>query len=1335
MRNGFAPYDMLTGVVTIAAHKNLSAAVKSDGTVWWWGEGISTTGATQAPFSGAISVGLGSNAVDPSDTTIFVLKNDGTVQWYGANTSSSGQVSGLSGIVGLATDDGTQVALKNDGTVWSWGYDSSHLSSATQISGLSNVSAIWANNGQRLARKSDGTFCYINNGATVTGFSGVTVTSAAIGVGQYLAAKSDGTISAWGSNTYGQLGNGNYTDSSTPVAVSEISVSDTTPPSGPANLLATYVGPVSLRLTWNAAPDNVAVTQYQVFRGTTTVGTTTTTSMMVTGLSASTSYNFTVRACDASGNWSQPSLPLSVMTSPSLAAGANHSLAVRMDGSVWSWGLFTSGQLGAIVGNGQYSPVPGMVTGLNSGFAQVAAGISHSLALKTDGTVYAWGDNTYGEVGDGTWTQRWTPVQVKTNSSTYLTGVIAIGAHRNSSAAVKSDGSVWLWGAPNFTLPVSTPFSDAMSVGLGRLSGYDEIYVLKKDGTVWWRGYNPWGSSEYDWETDTWYWVGCDVECSTISGLSGIVALATDDDYQMALKNDGTVWVWGNNENHSDNAYQIGGLTAIVGIAAQNGHRFAWRSDGTVYAWGNNSNGQIGNGNTSTLYSPTLVTNWASGGVIPKSFAVGDNFTLAVMSNATVKASGQNTYGQLGNNSTTQSTTPVVINGLSAGDGSAPSIPINLQASFIGPVSVRLTWDASTDNVGASQYRVFRGATAMGISPTNFMLVTGLSASTTYSLTVQAGDAEGNWSPVSFPLMVTTGPTLAAGANHSVAVKPDGSVWAWGRNDSYQTGDLSTPLNRTTPVAVSGLTGGIAQLAAGDNHTLALKNDGTVWSWGDPGHQQLGSGASAGIVAPVKLWPLSSTPILSGVVAIAARHNVSAAVKSDGSVWWWGESISDGAKSAGFTGAVAVTLGLLPGTIFVLKNDGTVWWSGSWSTSEYDEESDTWYTYSGYTDNAPVSGLSSVVAISAGDGGQFALKSDGTVWVISAGFGPTATASQDGRFSNIISIVSGQWNRFLSKSDGSVYVWGENGSGQLGDGTYISRAPTLTANWAGAKGFGLGNNHSLAIMSDGTIQASGLNTYGQLGNNSTTQSNVPVFVSGFGGGNADATPPTAPTNLQASNVTSTSLTLSWTAATDNVGVTGYQIFKGNTSIATPTGLSQSVTGLDLSSSSITFTVRARDAAGNWSGNTGITVGYNDTIAPTAPPQPAYAELTDRSVTIFWGPATDNVGVTQYEVFRKNNTSQVTISLGTTTQRVFLDTGLTPSNGYTYTVVAYDAKPNTSPASPPLSVTTSASLNADDDTDGIPNAVESVLGTATNSAATVVSPTSSAVNQNVHRPTP
>jgi alpha-tubulin suppressor-like RCC1 family protein len=294
---------------------------------------------------------------------------------------------------------------------------------------------------------------------------------------------------------------------------------------------------------------------------------------------------------------------------------AHHSLALKSDGTVWAWGRGSYGELGDGTNKDHKSPV--QVSGLSDVIA-ISAGGGHSLALKSDGTVWAWGHNIYGQLGDGTTTSRSTPVQVLTSEGVGLSGVIAISSGYDNCFVLKSDGTVWAWGDNTFwalgdgtrVQYRSTPVQVLTSEGVGLSgviaisSGNDHCLVLKSDGTVW-----AWGRSEMGQLGDGMTTYGHSPV--QVSGLSGVVAIVAGQFHSLALKGDGTVWAWGQNEygrlgdgttTDRSTPVQVSGLSGVVAIVAGQFHSLALKNDGTVWAWGYNHAGQLGDG-TITLYA------------------------------------------------------------------------------------------------------------------------------------------------------------------------------------------------------------------------------------------------------------------------------------------------------------------------------------------------------------------------------------------------------------------------------------------------------------------------------------------------------------------------------------------------------------------------------------------------------------------------------------------------------------------------------------------------------------------------------------------------------------
>ncbi len=332
-----------------------------------------------------------------------------------------------------------------------------------------------------------------------------------------------------------------------------------------------------------------------------------------------------------------------------VSAGLCHSLAVGNDGTVWAWGWNDQGQLGN--GTAKDSHVPVQVKdssgkGRLEGIVAVSAGFSHSLALANDGTVWAWGSNTSGQLGDKTATDRTLPVQVKDSSGEgKLEGIVAISAGDVHSLALSNDGTVWAWGANNHgqlgdetTDDRSKPMQVKDSSGGSQLGGIKGVsagfyhsLAVGNDGFVW-----AWGRNDYgqlgDWTTEDRSKPVQVKDSPSGSQLGGIKSVSAGVYHSLALGDDGSVWAWGNNEHgqlddetsgdetlddetiddrckpvqvkYGSGTDSLGGIKAISSCGE---HSLAVGNDGSVWAWGRNHWGQLGDGTTADRGSPVRV--------------------------------------------------------------------------------------------------------------------------------------------------------------------------------------------------------------------------------------------------------------------------------------------------------------------------------------------------------------------------------------------------------------------------------------------------------------------------------------------------------------------------------------------------------------------------------------------------------------------------------------------------------------------------------------------------------------------------------------------------------
>jgi alpha-tubulin suppressor-like RCC1 family protein len=298
-----------------------------------------------------------------------------------------------------------------------------------------------------------------------------------------------------------------------------------------------------------------------------------------------------------------------------------HGLEVRSDGTVWAWGDNRVGQLGDGTTTGRLAPV--QVTGL-TGVTQVAGGCTHSLALRSDGTVWAWGDNRFGTLGRGTITG----VEATAAPVSGLAGVTKIAAGCGFSLALRSDGSVWAWGYNSVgQLGIGGTASSAVPVKITALSqvtgisaGWDSSAAVVAGGASVW----AWGGNDNGQLGDGTLAGRTTPVRVTQIGTVHIAGVAVGGafeggEFAAVLGTDGSVWAWGNDTlGQLGNApasspvtrpvNTIGAGSGITQISAGLVNMVALRSDGTVLDWGNNSQGELGNGTTTSVAGPVRVT-------------------------------------------------------------------------------------------------------------------------------------------------------------------------------------------------------------------------------------------------------------------------------------------------------------------------------------------------------------------------------------------------------------------------------------------------------------------------------------------------------------------------------------------------------------------------------------------------------------------------------------------------------------------------------------------------------------------------------------------------------
>lgn len=594
----------------------------------------------------------------------------------------------------------------------------------------------------------------------------------------------------------------------------------------------------------------------------------------------------------------------------------------------------------------------------------------------------------------------------------------------------------------------------------------------------------------------------------------------------------------------------------------------------------------------------------------------------------------------------------------SAPDTVAPTAPTGLAGTAAGAAMVNVAWTPSTDDVGVAGYRIFRNG--MDVTPSYPALIGtsvtdyGVVPSTTYTYVVEAFDHQAHVSAASSAITVTTpaqvdttpptAPTnfSVTGADHAATVSWNpstdnvavaGYVVNGLRISATSTSYTATQLPSSSPVSFE-----LAAFDADGNVSAYAQGDDIYGS-----SALMAYTAAAGTISPTQPQALTAALATTGTPSVNLTWNPS-------------------------TDATGVSEYLVyRNTIPLFSTTGTSFSDGSIVANGYYQ-----YQVQALDAAANKSPFSNVASLS-GPG--------------SSSSTPTAVLTQP----TSGATLSGTPTVSVSGTDSAAVVQVE----YYLDGVLWGSSISSTHNFALNTAYLSGGQHTLAARAIDTSL------------NQASSSNISVTISNSGG--TDTTPPSSPSALTASTVSTSQINLAWVASTDNVGVAGYHVFRDGSQVASATAPSYADGGLGPGTTH-TYFVEAFDAAGNVSvasGSASATTQVADATPPTAPTNLAASVIDSAQVNLSWSASTDNVGVAGYQIFRNGS------RIGSTAATSFADTTVAASTKYSYYVEAFDAMGNLSAASSQVAASTRALSGA---LSGVVSSAQSGLGL---SGATVV----------------
>jgi alpha-tubulin suppressor-like RCC1 family protein len=664
-----------------------------------------------------------------------------------------------------------------------------------------------------------------------------------------------------------------------------------------------------------------------------------------------------------------------------VAMSTLHACALAGDGSLWCWGDNKDGQLGD--GTTESKTAPVWVASLGTDVVHVAVGDLYTCVIKRDGSLWCWGSNGSGQLGNGKGMNAWAPERVAGLGSQVTQVALGTG----HTCARTSEGSIWCWGSLTDDTTSKISNTSAKVAGIPDATdvavGWSHSCARKADGTAWCWGSNLGGQ------------LGDGSKAGSlvpvpVKGLAPVTRVFASAEDSCAVGKDGALWCWGG-RFISPMPLIISTLPDTVEVALGDEHSCARRNDGTVWCWGGNAQGQLGDGTIRPSEFPVLV-----GGITDaRQVAIGHESSCVLDGAWKLRCWGSNDWGILGIGRQPVQTVPRAVTTLKTSVAQLSAADQSYCARAVdGTVSC---WGNSFyTELGYGTQGVISSPVPMSTLGTAVVHIASGRAGTSCAVLADGGvwcwgmlsNTSGVFDRQPVPVQVSGLPParqVAVGWGHACAQTHDG-VYCWGRNEDGMVGDGTTSFYVSVPRRTQIVGQDVVQLSSASSHTCARLSDGTLWCWGANAGGQLGDGTTTLRKAPVQVTGLGGK-----VVDMAAGWVAhTCAVLADGTVWCWGQNDWGqlGADTPWFS-PVPVPIDGLPSAVQVssgeshicaLTSGGEIWCWGRNGQGQFGNgKTEPWRNDATLPVRAQAPGVV-FVDVCAGANSTCARTADGTVW-------------------------------------------------------------------------------------------------------------------------------------------------------------------------------------------------------------------------------------------------------------------------------------------------------------------------------------------------------------------